>query len=127
MMERCEETLRQQLLAYHFPVENICILDRYDDCVSENVLSILLKWACYGQSMPGIMMGRGKIAEVPKAWLKARLPDVVKRDFDYSDDWNYRRLLEVVVATVPELKDTILAINAETTDEDLIEVINDFK
>lgn len=127
MIERCEETLRQQLLAYHFPVENICILDRYDTWVSEKVLSILLEWACYGQSMPGIMMGRRKIAEIPKAWLKAHLPDVVKRDFDYSDDWNYRRLLEVIVETVPERKDTILAINAGTTDEDLIEVINDFK
>ncbi len=126
-MEWCEEALRKQLLAYHFPVEHIRILDRYDTCISEKVLSVLLEWACYGQSMPGIMMGRGKIAEVPKAWLKAHLPAVVKRDFDYSDDWNYRRLLEVVVETVPELKDTILAINAETTDEDLIEVINDFK
>ncbi len=127
MIERCEENLRQQLLEYHFPGENIRILDRYDDCVSEKVLSILLEWACYGQSAPGIMMGRRKIAEIPKAWLKAHLPVVVKRDFDYSDDWNYRRLLEAVVETVPELKDTILAINAETTDEDLIEVINDFK
>ncbi len=122
-----EERLRQQLLACNFPEENICILDRYDSCISEKVLSILLEWACYGQNAAGIMMGRKKIAEIPREWLKTHLPGVVRRDFEYSDYWNYRRLLEVVIEVVPELKDTILSINSETADEDLIEIINDFK
>ena len=73
------------------------------------------------------MMGREKIAQIPKAWLRTHLLNVVKRDFDYSDYWNYRRLLEVVVETLPELKYAILSLNSETTDEDLIDIINDYK
>lgn len=72
-------------------------------------------------------MGREKIAEIPKAWLKAHLIIVVKRDFDYSDYWNFARLLEAVVETLPELKDAILSLNSETTDQDLIDIINDYK
>ena len=127
MMERCEERLKQELLEYNLQIENICTLDRYNDCISEKVLSVLLEWACYGQHISGIMMGREKIAQIPKAWLRTHLLNVVKRDFDYSDYWNYRRLLEVVVETLPELKDAILSLNSETTDEDLIDIINDYK
>ena len=127
MTEPCEEMLKQQLLKYNFQPKNICMLDRYDHSVSEKVLGILLEWACYGQNISGIMMGRKKIAEIPQLWLKMHLIDVVKRDFEYWDDWNYRRLLEMVVEVIPDLKDPILSLNAETENADLIEVIHDFK
>jgi len=126
VVEQCEEVLRQQLLKYDFQVDNICTLDRYDDSVSEKVLTLLLEWACYGQHMSGIMMGRRKIAEIPRIWLKMHLLNVVKSNFDYSDYWNYRRLLEVVVELVPELKAEVLSINSGATDPDLIEIIDDY-
>ena len=99
--ERCEEVLKQQLLKYDLQVENICTLD--------------------------IVMGRIKIAEKPQIWLKAHLLNVVKSTFDYFDYWNYRRLLEVVVELIPELKDAVLSISSGTTDPDLIEIIDDYR
>ena len=100
-VERCEEVLKQQLLKYDLQVENICTLD--------------------------IVMGRRKIAEIPQIWLKAHLLNVVKSTFDYFDYWNYRRLLEVVVELIPELKDAVLSISSGTTDPDLIEIIDDYR
>lgn len=126
-MEWREEKLKQQLAEYHLQVENIRTLDRYDDCISEKVLIVLLQWACYGQHIAGIMMGRKYLAEIPREWLKAHLLNVVKNHFEYSDDWNYRRLLEVVAELLPECKDEVLFINSKSTDPDLIEIINDFK
>lgn len=126
-VEWCEEILRDQLSEYDLRIEDICNLDRYEDPVSEKILAILLGWACYGQSMPGIMMGRRQIAEVPRTWLKLHLLTVVESNFDYTDYWNYRRLLEVVVKLAPELKNAVLSINIETTDPDLLEVIDDYK
>ena len=73
------------------------------------------------------MLGRRQIAKIPKTWLKLHLLAVVKKDFEYSDYWNYRRLLELVVELFPELKDDILSINCGITDPDLIEVIYDYK
>ena len=71
--------------------------------------------------------GAKKVSEIPKVWLKTHLVDVVKNDFEYRDDWNYRRLLEMVTEVIPDLKASILSINSETDDPDLIDVINDFK
>lgn len=66
-VERCEEVLKQQLLKYDLQVENICTLDRYDDSVSEKVLALLLEWACYGQHMSGLMMGRRNTTNMVKS------------------------------------------------------------
>ena len=79
------------------------------------------------QHMSGLVMGRRKIAEIPQIWLKAHLLNVVKSTFDYFDYWNYRRLLEVVVELIPELKDAVLSISSGTTDPDLIEIIDDYR
>lgn len=43
MIKWCEEVLKEELLEYNLQMENICNLDRYDNYISEKVLSILLK------------------------------------------------------------------------------------
>ena len=127
MPKTYEDQLMQQLLEYGFQMENICRLDHYNLIISKKVLRILLEWACYGQNEAGIIMGRKKISEIPKVWLRTHLIDAGKNDFEYWDDWNYRRLMEMVAEVVPDLKAPILSINSETDDPDLIDVINDFK
>ena len=126
-VERCEEVLKQQLLKYDLQVENICTLDRYDDSVSEKVLALLLEWACYGQNTAGIVMGREMVAKLPRVWLKEHLLQVVKQGFDYMDDWNYRRLLELTSELLPECIAPLLALAAGTVDPDLKDVIDDYK
>lgn len=72
-------------------------------------------------------MGREKIATIPKEWLQEHLLTVVKNDFEYTDDWNYRRLLELVRSLVPELMEDMLLINSDTNNPDLLEVVEDFR
>ena len=72
-------------------------------------------------------MGRRKISEIPIEWLELNLVCTVKNYFDYSDDWNYRRLLEVVVESVPKLTEEILLLNENTDRQDILEIIDDFK
>ena len=50
---------------------------------------------------------------------------VVKYGFDYHDDWNYRRLLELVLDLVPVLKEDVLFLNAGTDSQYLLDVMND--
>ena len=84
-------------------------------------------WACYGQNESGILFGREQIATIPKKWLQEHLLTVVKNDFEYTDDWNYRRLLELVSKQDPELMKDVLLINSDTNNPDLLEVIEDFR
>lgn len=95
--------------------------------MAEKVLSILLQWACYGQNESGILFGREQIAKISKKWLQEHLLTVVKNGFEYTDDWNYRRLLELVSKQIPELMEDMLLINLDTTNPDLLEVIEDFR
>uniref|UniRef100_UPI004055A890 hypothetical protein n=1 Tax=Agathobacter sp. TaxID=2021311 RepID=UPI004055A890 len=127
-MNWCEERLKQELYEVNgFLIEEICNISTYEEQVSEKVLFILLQWACYGQNESGILFGREQIATIPKKWLQEHLLTVVKNDFEYTDDWNYRRLLELVSKQVPELMKDVLLINSDTNNPDLLEVIEDFR
>lgn len=123
-----EERLKEELNRIDgFQIDDLCRLDMYNKDIAQKVLSILLEWACYGQNVAGIMMGRRKISEIPIEWLELNLVFTVKNYFDYSDDWNYRRLLEVVVESVPKLTEEILLLNENTDSQDILEIIDDFK
>lgn len=123
-----EERLKQELNEVNgFLIEEICNINTYEEQVSEKVLFILLQWACYGQNESGLLFGREQMATIPKKWLQEHLLTVVKNDFEYTDDWNYRRLLELVSKQVPELMEDVLLINSDTNNPDLLEVIEDFR
>lgn len=123
-----EDALKSELLeVFHFRVETLRNIEQYELEHSKKAVAILLKWACYGQNIAGIELGRKKIAEIPKNWLCNHLLEVVKSDFDYADDWNYRRLLELVSEVLPERKDDFVRLNVGTTNADLIEVMDDFR
>lgn len=127
-MDWREEKLRAELFEVDgFQMDEISNISTYEDCISERILYILLQWACYGQNESGILFGREQIATIPKKWLQEHLLTVVKNDFEYTDDWNYRRLLELVSKQVPELMKDVLLINSDTNNPDLLEVIEDFR
>ena len=72
-------------------------------------------------------MGRRKISEIPIECLELNLLCAVKKYFDYSDYLNYARLLEVVVESVPRLTEEILLLNENSDNQDILEIIDDFK
>ena len=123
-----EKKMKEQLCEINgFQIEDLSKLDMYEVDVIRKVLVILLEWACYPQNEAGIMLGRRKIAEVPIKCLELNLMHVIKNSFDYSDYWNYRRLLELIDEFVPNLKKEALCINENSEDPDIIDVINDYK
>ena len=126
-MDWRNEFLEKELLEKcDFNIENICSLAQFDIEVSQKVLTILLEWACYSQNEASIKLGRNKISEIPKDWLSSHLLNIVTCSFDYSDDWNYRRLLELVVELLPDNKAEFIELNWGTANVDLKEVIDDF-
>ena len=94
---------------------------------AEQAVKILLEWACYGQNDAGILLGRSLLGHIPKQWLRKHMISVVREFFDYRDEWNYRRLMELVILLIPEEKDTFLALNANSDDSDLLEVVDDYR
>ncbi len=52
---------------------------------------------------------------------------MAKECIDFSDYWEYRRLLELIVLVLPEVKLEALKICEDSEDEDIRDVIDDYK
>ena len=122
-IERIERDVRK---IDSFELNNIDRLSEFDNRTGEQVLQVLLEFACYCTYMLYIELGRKYVSFIPKGWLSKHIVDTVKKYFDYTDDWNYRRLLELVSIEIPELLPDLLEINADSKDLDIIECIEDF-
>ncbi len=111
----------------NFPYEDIKILDKYPLDVSKQVLKVLIENSCLGQNYGSIDISRKKINEIDKAWLNQYLLEVASMCIDCSDEWEYRRLVELVILLLPELKQEILKLGAESENEEVKEVVEDFQ
>lgn len=47
-------------------------------------------------------------------------------NIDYSDEWEYRRLVELVMLCVPELKECVLAKGENSENAEVREVVEDY-
>ena len=102
-------------------------LHKYPQELSRQILRKLIEWACQPQNDTPIVLARKKINEINKEWLKVHFLDVAKVCIDFSDYWEYRRLLELIVLVLPEVKQHALKICENSEDEDILDVIEDYK
>lgn len=102
-------------------------LHKYPQELSKQILRKLIEWACKPQNDTLIILARKKINEINKDWMRAHFLDVAKGCIDFSDYWEYSRLLELIVLVLPEVKATALKICEDSEDEDIREIIEDYK
>ena len=77
--------------------DNITIIDQYALSTSKQVLKILIQYACLGQNCGPIELGRKKIGEIiNREWLIQHFMEVADESINYFDEWEYRRLVELV-------------------------------
>ena len=110
-----------------FPYKDIRFIDKYPICISQKVLKVLIENACLGQNFGPIELARKKINEINKEWLNKYFLEVASSCIDYSDEWEYRRLVELVILVVPELKQKVLNIGKNSKNEEIREVVEDYK
>ena len=128
MTNMYETWLREQIhSSANFPYEDIKILDKYPLDVSKQVLKVLIENSCLGQNYGPIDISRKKINEINKDWLNQFLLEVASTCIDCSDEWEYRRLVELVVLVLPELKQEVLKLGAQSENEEVREVVEDFQ
>jgi hypothetical protein len=111
-------------IGFHY--NDISRVDKYPVDIAKQVVRLLIENACLGQNTAGIELGRNNLQRVNKKWLKKYFLDITKECIDYSDEWEYRRLLELVETTLPDLKMDIINININSSNEEILEIIEDF-
>lgn len=106
---------------------SIMDIDKYPKEMACEILQKLLEWACQPQNMTAIAIARKKIREINKDWLSEYLLEVTETCIDFSDEWEYRRLLELVVDVVPEMKEHFLEFGLDSENEGIREIVEDYK
>src|SRR6516165_9673291 len=78
-------------------------LDQLPKSKALEVVVILLTNACQSQNEENIRLGRNGLEAIPPSWLQTILPEAIEKSLNLDDEWEYRRLLEVIHDLLPEL------------------------
>ncbi len=127
-MNQYEEMLMEELQCIHgFKYQDIKHLDEYPYDISRGVLRILIESACLGQNYAPIELARKKISEIDVEWLKENVLEVAKSCIDFEDEWEYRRLMELIIEVIPELKNELFVIGQNSENEEVKEAVEDYR
>ena len=110
-----------------FPYKDIKILDKYPLHTSLQILKVLIENSCLGQNYAPIEISRRKIKEIDKTWLNQHFIEVARVCINFSDEWEYRRLVELVSFAVPELMQEVLNFGMKSENLEIKEVVEDFQ
>ena len=111
----------------NFQYEDIQNLHQYPLATSKQVLIDLIENACLGQNYAPIELGQKKINEINKEWLEQYFLEVAEACIDFSDEWEYRRLVELVASVIPELKEKVLELEVDSDNEEIRELVEEFQ
>ncbi len=110
-----------------FRYDDIKELDKYPEETAASVLKTLLLLACQAQNEANIILGRNKILELNYSWLKLHIIETAERCLDLSDEWEYRRFLELIILAVPDLKESVLALGENSENSEIRQAAEDFR
>ena len=107
-------------------LEDIDSVDCFPFTIKYKILKMFVEWACQSQNIGAIELGREKVSSFDKRFLKEHLINVAKYTLDLSDEWEYRRFVELVMAAIPDLKDKVVEMGMLSDNEDIREAADDY-
>ena len=90
------------------------------------ILSVLLGHACQGQNDAPIIIARNLIKQIPTAWLESNLSLAISNCLQLDDEWEYRRLLELLNELSPKLLRKYADIGRKSKNAEVREAMLDF-
>ncbi len=73
-------------------------IDEIPTDASRQILAKLLKRACQAQHVGSIRAAHEAMRQLPTEWLSTVLRSAVVASLDLGDEWEYRRLIELLTA-----------------------------
>jgi hypothetical protein len=71
-------------------------IDEFPDSAGRAIVKVLLRQACESQHVGHIASAREALLRLPRAWRSSVLPDAIEGVVDLGDEWEYRRLIELL-------------------------------
>ena len=94
---------------------------------SINDLRSNLELACQPQNAGLIVQGRSRVLALPREWVLEHIEPVATAALNLSDEWEYRRLLELAELLDPGLLERFVSLGLGDPDPDVHEAAEDFK
>ncbi len=102
-------------------------LETLPDEMSRKIAAIALGFACQAQNELGIRAGRDAFKRIPKNWAIDHLYATVASALDVTDEWEYRRLLELLkIEGLREQLDHYIRLGLESSNAEIVESAQDF-
>lgn len=106
--------------------ERICGISAFPLSAGRSILVTLLGLACQSQHIGMIILARQTIAKIPSEWLIRQLPETISDSLSLEDEWEYRRLLELLREVSPQLLKRYIEQGLKSNDGDIREAAEDF-
>ena len=90
-------------------------------------LRFLIQEACCPTNDWLIIRGREGILRIDRIWRLEHILEEAKECIDLTDDWEYRRFLELVELSAFELLPEVILIGKDSDNEDIREASQDFR
>ena len=97
------------------------------DSAGKRIVGTLLEQACESQHVGHILSARKALLTLPRAWLSGVLPDAIRDVVVLDDEWEYRRLIELLKDLNPPLFDSYINYGIATGDGEIYEAAADLK
>ena len=107
---------------YFYPSEIMSL----SDTLACKVIGTLLSWACQPTNIMPITIARDCLKQFPVEWVSPKIKQTVSGFIDITDDWEFRRLLELCDLISLDLLKWAVTLGADSTDPDIIEAVDDF-
>ncbi|CAH8768854.1 hypothetical protein [Paenibacillus dendritiformis] len=121
---RIRKALDQVLPDSYDSIENF---EKFPHKIGLSVLQILIEYACKSQNINSILLARDRIKKIPSKWLLEYLPEAAKDSICSEDEWEYRRLLELVDEAVPQLLQVYIEQGLLSDNDEVQEAAMDFR
>lgn len=86
--------------------EDIAVIPEQE---SQQIVQTLIRHACQAKHIGNISAARNILAVLPCSWLTVRLPAAIEATLSRDDEWEFRRLIELLRSISPELLERYLA------------------
>lgn len=121
---RLRKALDKVLPDSYDSIENF---EKFPHKIGLSILEILIEYACKSQNIALITLARDRIKKIPSRSLFEYLPKADKGSICIEDEWEYRRLLELVNEAVPQLLEAYIEQGLLSDNDEVQEAAMDFR
>lgn len=107
----------------------------YDNCdrileistdAQNRILQYLIECSCQGQNIAPIQLARKQLRDIPSEWMKEKIPVIAEVVIDFDDEWEFRRLSEVIEEFIPQLSHWLISKVEDSNNDEIHEAVIDY-